>query len=245
MYSEQTTKLVKQNLLEDLARWTGVDTSEFDIDFTEALGEGSAVHYNGEFVEGCSGIGILDKDGNQVGSGWIDHLLDQHNKLYSYWAYFDFKYGKVLTSSNEHFIPNHLWNNFDEETKNYLAKTHQGWHGDKKLNYYRIKYYPQEILDIYSQVKKVLPEINNFGLTKEADKALNSLLDRTERYLSGKELEYKNNRDVYVIENDMRFRLFEQQKFTDTILLLDKLENLINFGRIVFPKLDKNYLEIQ
>lgn len=242
MYSEKTLKIVKQNLLDDLKKWINIDTSEFDIDFSEALGEGSEVDFNGEFVESCSEITILDKNKNIIGGGWIDHLRDQNNKLYSYWTYCDFKYGDVSFSNKYHLIPDHLWDEFSEETRNYLAKTHQGWHGDTKLNKYRIKYYPQEILEAYNKVLDILPDIDNLEISKEAGRALASLLDRSRTYLSGEELEYQNNRDVYIIENDIKYKLFERQKSSDIITILDKLENLINFGRIVFPKLPNNYL---
>lgn len=239
---EDTLILIKKNLLEDLAKRGSGSLERVDIDFSDAIGEGSGVDYNGEFLECSSNIVIRNKDNKLVGEGWVDYLLDENNKLYCYWSHFTTSYGDISMEVQAHSVPSYLWNEFSEETKNYLAKTHQGWSGDRKLLPYRRIHYPIELKNVYNEAVNLLPSMKKLNLGKRGNDALESLMKRTEDYINGKFVERKLERDVYDIEESIRYQLFEQHKSRVMVELLNNLEYSLNQCQLILPQLSDSRL---
>jgi len=230
---------IKECLLEDLGKRRNIDLSRIEIDLSDSVGEGSGVEYYGEFLECSSNIGILDKKHNKnvIGEGWIDYLLDENNKLYCYWSYLTLIYDGFPLNYGTHDIPEHVWNELSEEARNYLAKTHQGWSGDERLRPYRVIHYPVQLEEAYKKVMSSLPLIRELNLGKKASEALNSLIKRTEKYLSGKSVERQQKRDVYEIEEAVRYQLFEQHKSGEIIEILNNLEYALDRCQLIIPQL--------
>ena len=194
------TEIVEAHLLDDLeALGVKLDKWNTEFNWSDTIEEGGGTEFQGTYIDSMSDLFVRKRNGELIGSGWMDCITDSVGCLYCFWVQFSAG-GKVLVQ--DFGIPDRIWARLSEGDKTYLAATHQGWEGDARMKPYRIRVVSDLIRNYLSDLKIEITSLHEQRLPQIFDEALYrsesaKIIDLAEQILNGKTLDSVVSTETY------------------------------------------------
>ena len=128
---------VERQLLADLAHY-GIVIPGASLDWSESCQEGHCTSALDGNLEELSNVAVFGSGAEPVAEGWIDFVHGGgSNALFVFWLYFSVQHaGKWTKIKSDNSIPQHVWENLPEVTKQACASDaayDSRWSNDPKV----------------------------------------------------------------------------------------------------------------